>query len=76
MAIQINSLIQHAYQKTSLVGNGQVADGTQTRAALEDLKSVISKLNQQNLILSDVRTVDVWATDKILFAVMKTTTKW
>lgn len=69
MAIQINSLIQHAYQKTSLVGNGQVADGTQTRAALEDLKSVISKLNQQNLILSDVRTVDVWATDKILFAV-------
>lgn len=69
MAIQTNSLIQHAYQKTSLVGNGQVADGTQTRAALEDLKSVISKLNQQNLILSDVRTVDVWATDKILFAV-------
>lgn len=68
MAIQVNSLIQHALQKCSLVGDGQNATGTQVRAALEDLKSVIAKLNEQNLILQDVKVLDSFVSDKITFA--------
>lgn len=66
--IQVNNLIQHAFQKCSLVGEYQVADGTKTKNALEDLKSVISKLNEQNLMLQDVKTLDSWTSDIIRIA--------
>ena len=57
--ITVNNLINSAFQKCSLVGDGQTATGTQAMAALNDLKSVISELNGQNLVLSDVETANI-----------------
>lgn len=73
MAIQVNDLIQRCYRKCSLDGAVNNADGTATRDALDDLKSVIAKLNEQNLILSDVKTADAFVTDLITFAVLPDT---
>lgn len=56
--IVINNLINQAFQKCSLVGDGQSATGTQAMSALSDLKSVIAELNSQNLMLADVETAD------------------
>jgi len=57
--ITVNALINQAFQRCSLVGDGQAATGTQAMNALFDLQSLISELNGQNLILSDVETVNV-----------------
>lgn len=59
MSIVVNSLINDAFQKCSLVGDGQSASGTMAVNALKDLISVIAYLNEQNLVLSDVETADV-----------------
>lgn len=57
--ISCNALINECYQRCSLVGNGQSCSGTEAMAGLNDLRSLISELNGQNLILSDVETVDI-----------------
>ena len=57
--ITVNNLINSCFQKCSLVGDGQTATGTQAMAALNDLKSVIAELNEQNLVLSDFETAVV-----------------
>jgi len=57
--ITVNALINQAFQRCSLVGDGQAATGTQAMNALFDLQSLIAELNGQNLILSDVETVNV-----------------
>lgn len=58
MALTVNALINDAFQKCSLVGDGQAATGTQAMNALTDLRSVIAELNSQNLVLSDVEVAD------------------
>ena len=63
--ITTNALINDCFQKCSLVGEGQAATGTQAMAALKDLMSVIAELNGQNLILTDVETVDITKSLKI-----------
>ena len=55
----VNALINQAFQRCSLVGDGQAATGSQAMNALFDLQSLIAELNSQNLILSDVETVNV-----------------
>lgn len=55
----VNALINQAFQRCSLVGDGQAATGTQAMNALFDLQSLIAELNGQNLVLSDVETVNV-----------------
>lgn len=57
--ITVNALINQCFQRCSLVGDGQSATGTQAMQGLNDLKCLIAELNGQNLILSDVETVDV-----------------
>lgn len=57
--ITVNALINQAFQRCSLVGDGQAATGNQAMNALFDLQSLIAELNGQNLILSDVETVNV-----------------
>ena len=57
--VTVNSLINQAFQRCSLVGDGQAATGTQAMNALFDLQSLIAELNSQNLVLSDVETVNV-----------------
>ena len=55
----VNALINQAFQRCSLVGDGQAATGSQAMNALFDLQSLIAELNGQNLILSDVETANV-----------------
>ena len=57
--ITVNALINQAFQRCSLVGDSQAATGTQAINALFDLQSLIAELNGQNLVLSDVETVNV-----------------
>ena len=57
--ISCNALINECYQRCSLVGNGQSCSGTEAMAGLNDLRCLISELNGQNLILSDVETADI-----------------
>lgn len=57
--ITVNALINQAFQRCSLVGDGQAATGTQAINALSELHSLIAELNSQNLILSDVETANV-----------------
>ena len=63
--ITVNNLINQCFQRCSLVGDGQTATGTQAMAALNDLQCLISELNGQNLIKSDVETVDINKNGKI-----------
>lgn len=68
MAINVNTLIANAFQRTSLVGDGQSATGTQATAGLNDLNSLIAELSTQNLLLSDIEQLDVAnVDDKIVF---------
>lgn len=57
--ISCNALINECYQRCSLVGNGQSCSGIEAMAGLNDLRCLISELNGQNLILSDVETADI-----------------
>lgn len=63
--ITVNNLINQCFQRCSLVGDGQTATGTQAMAALNDLQCLIAELNGQNLIKSDVETVDINKNGKI-----------
>lgn len=63
--ITVNNLINQCFQRCSLVGDGQTATGTQAMAALNDLQCLIAELNGQNLIKSDVETVDIIKNGKI-----------
>lgn len=63
--ITVNSLLNQCFQRCSLVGDGQTATGTQAMAALNDLQCLIAELNGQNLIKSDVETVDINKNGKI-----------
>lgn len=56
--IRVNSIIQNALQRVGVVGDGQSANENQSTAALNDLKSVITDLNTQNLILDNYQTQD------------------
>ena len=66
--ININEIIQNAFQRCSLVGDGQSATGTQSMAGLADLKCLINELNAQNLLLDNAKSVDIVATDEIRIA--------
>lgn len=57
--ITVNNLINQCFQRCSLVGDGQAATGTQAMQGLNDLRCLISELNGQNLMLSDVETADI-----------------
>ena len=57
--ISVNALLNQCFQRCSLVGDSQVATGSQAMQGLNDLKSLIAELNGQNLILSDVETADI-----------------
>ena len=63
--LTVNSLINQCFQRCSLVGDSQVATGTQAMQALNDLQCLIAELNGQNLILSDVETVNIFKNGKI-----------
>ena len=57
--ITVNALLNQCFQRCSLVGDAQSCTGTQAMQGLNDLKCLISELNGQNLMLSDVETADI-----------------
>lgn len=61
----VNSLINQCFQRCSLIGDGQSCSGTQAMQGLNDLSCLIAELNAQNLILSDVETVNIFKNGKI-----------
>ena len=63
--ITVNALINQCFQRCSLIGDGQSCSGTQAMQGLNDLSCLIAELNAQNLILSDVETVNIFKNGKI-----------
>jgi hypothetical protein len=63
--ITVNALINQCFQRCSLVGDAQSVSGTQAMQGLNDLSCLIAELNAQNLILSDVETVNIFKNGKI-----------
>ena len=63
--ITVNALINQCFQRCSLIGDGQSCSGTQAMQGLNDLMCLIAELNGQNLILSDVETVNIFKNGKI-----------
>lgn len=66
--IAVNTLINNCFQRCSLIGDGQAATGSQSMAALNDLKCVIAELNTENDLLENVATYDSNSCEKITFA--------
>ncbi len=61
----VNSLINKCFQRCSLIGDSQSCSGTQAMQGLNDLMCLIAELNGQNLILSDVETVNIFKNGRI-----------
>lgn len=65
--LAVNSLIQEALELTSMVGDGEAAEGTLAASALGLLNRVIARLNNDNYFSSTVDYRDVDAAGQILF---------
>jgi len=69
--IAVNELIQQAFTRTGLVGEGQAANGTKAKSALHELNDLIQVLNQQEYISDNLKAVDVSANSKIFIGPSK-----
>lgn len=63
--ISVNELIQNAFTRTGLVGDGQAVNGTRATTGLLELNDLIRTLNLQEYIADNIKTVDVNAVNKI-----------
>ncbi len=61
MAINVNDLIQNAFTRCGLVGDGQAVNGTRATTGLNELQDLISVLNTQEYIADNMRVCDVTA---------------
>ena len=57
--ISINELIQQAYTRCGLVGEGQSVNGTKAMSALHELNDLVQMLNQQEYLSDNLRAFDV-----------------
>lgn len=67
--ISVNDLIQQAFQRVGITGDGEVPTPTQAMAGVADLQSLITELNTNDYILENYVTFDAYASKKIKFAV-------
>ena len=65
--LAVNSIIQEALELTSMVGDGEAADGTLAASALGLLNRVIARLNNDNYFSSTQDYADIGASGKIYF---------
>lgn len=65
--LAVNSIIQEALELTSMVGDGEAADGTLAASALGLLNRVIARLNNDNYFSSTQDYTDIGAGGKIYF---------
>jgi len=57
--ISVNELIQQAYTRSGLVGEGQAVNGTKAKSALHELNDLIQSLNQQEYISDNLKVFEV-----------------
>ncbi len=57
--ISVNDLIQNAFSRCGLVGDGQAVNGTKAKTGENELKDLISVLNTQEYIADNYRIFDV-----------------
>ena len=67
--ISVAELIQNAFQRVGIVGDGEPVSPTQAMAGVKDLQDVITNLNTEDYILENVETYDAYVAKKIKFAV-------
>lgn len=67
--INVNDLIQNAFQRVGICGDGEVPTPTQAMAGVADLQSLITELNTEDYLLENYVTYDANVTKKIKFAV-------
>ena len=67
--MNVNSIIQNAFQRVGICGDGEVPTPTQAMAGVKDLQDVIINLNVENYILENYVTFDAYVANKIKFAV-------
>ena len=66
--LSVNELIQNAYTRIGLVGDGQSVNGTKAKTALLELNDLIRTLNLQEYISDNIKYADVTANGKITVA--------
>ena len=67
--INVNDLIQQAFQRVGICGDGEVPTPTQAMAGVADLQSLITELNTEDYLLENYVTFDAYVSKKIKFAV-------
>lgn len=66
--IGVNEIIQNAFQRVGIVGDGEAVSPTQAMAGVKDLQDVITNLNVEDYILENYETYDAHVSKKITFA--------
>ncbi len=67
--IAVNDLIQRAFQRVGIVGDGEPVSPTQAMAGVADLQSLITELNTEDYLMENYETYDAYVAKKIKFAV-------
>ena len=67
--IDVNDLIQNAFQRVGICGDGEVPTPTQAMAGVKDLQDIITELNTEDYLLENYVTYDAYVAKKIKFAV-------
>lgn len=67
--LAVNELIQNAFQRVGIVGDGESVSPTQVMAGVKDLQDVITQLNVEDYLLENYVTYDAYVAKKIKFAV-------
>ena len=67
--IEVNSLIQQAFQRVGICGDGEVPTPNQAMSGVADLQSLITELNGEDYLLENYVTYDAYVAKKIKFAV-------
>lgn len=67
--MDVNSIIQNAFQRVGICGDGEVPTPTQAMAGVADLQGVITELNTEDYLLENYVTYDANVAKKIKFAV-------
>lgn len=67
--IAVNEIIQRAFQRVGITGDGEAPTPTQAMAGVADLQSLITELNTEDYLMENVSTYDAYVANKIKFAV-------
>lgn len=59
MNVQVNEIIQDAFNRCTLVGDGMSVTGTQASIGLRELNNVLAELNTQDYISENVKSIEV-----------------